>query len=173
MQFFKKFEKAMGAVLKVVSNIASLIMIIMMLLIVAFVAGRPFNKVLLGTEEYVALFQVVMVGLGLAYTQHNKGFVHVGFFMKKLPAQLPMIAWTLGQWTAAIICVFWTYESVLRVPVVKSLSQVAALPYKPFMAVFTVGIVLLTISQTFEAVKCTIGLFNKEIRQEIQDEWPA
>lgn len=173
MKVLKKVERLMEYITRYSAYIAALALLFNVVIVVAYIASRATNHAIIGTEECVAMGQVVLISMAFGYTHFNRGLVHVGFFMKKLPGPCPMAAWVLDNWISAVICVLWTYESIIRFPVVRQISQILVIPYKPFFLVMTVGIGIYTLSQIFEAVKCTVGIFNKNLRQEIQENWPA
>ncbi len=173
MSIVKKIDLIVEKSTRYVAYIGALALLFNMAIVVVYILTRVFGHALVGTEEYVAMGQVILIAMGFAYTQHSRGLVHVGFFMKKLPGPGPMIAWVLDNWIAALVCVLWVYESVIRYPLTKQTSQILGLPFKPFFLVMTIGITIYTLSQIYEAVRCTVGLFNKELRQEIEENWPA
>ena len=37
----------------------------------------------------------------------------------------------------------------------------------------SIGIVIYTLSQLFEAIKCTVGCFHREVREEVIEDWPS
>ncbi len=144
-----------------------------MLLIVAYIISRVFGVAIIGTEEYVSLAQVIVISIAFGYTHFNRGLVHVGFFMKKLPGKGSYIAWLLDNWISAAVCILWAYQSFTRYPFVKQASTMLNIVHKPFYLVMTIGISIYALSQLFDAIKCTVGLFNKDLCQEIQDDYPA
>ena len=173
MNVFRKMEKALDYLTRAFAYAAGAALIFNVLIIVAYIARRAMGKVFIGTEEYVAMGQVILISMALGYAHHNRGLVHVGFFMKKLPGFFPMVVWTLNAWIATIVCVLWSYISIRRYPFIRQTTTMLTIPFKPFFFMLTMGVIVYTVSQLFEAVKCTAGLFNKEIGREIKDNWPS
>ncbi len=173
MSILKKAELVMERLTRYAAYIGAAALVFNIVVVIAYVVSRALDHAIVGTEECVAMGQVVLIAMALGYTHHNQGLIHVGFFMKKLPGPGSMIAWVLDNWISVIICFLWVYQSILRYPVVRQTSQILAIPFKPLFLVMTIGVVLYAISQLFEAIKCTIGIFNAQIRQEIKDNWPS
>ena len=173
MNVFKKLGKALDYLTKACAYVAGAALIFNVLIIVAYIVSRALGKAFIGTEEYVAMGQVILISMALGYAHHNRGLVHVGFFMKKLPGFFPMVVWTLNAWIATIVCALWSYVSIRRYPFIRQTTTMLTIPFKPFFFMLTIGVIVYTVSQFFEAVKCTAGLFNKEIGQEIKDNWPS
>ena len=156
--------------------IAALALIFNFGIIVVDVISRfVFHNPVLGTTEYVGLAETVLIFFGMAYTQHNKGMVHITFFMKMLPKQGPMISWVIVNWLSAIVGVLLTYASFVHAGFVQTMKSATAtlyIPYYPFYYLMGFGMALLAIELLFSAVRYTIGLFNKDLRTQIIAEWP-
>ena len=158
---------------KVFGYVAACALLFNVLIILANVFLRLFGSSVIGAEEYVSLAEVVIIFLALGYTQYNHGLVHVCFFMKKLPGILPMVMWTIHMWLASLVVVLLVQQTWLRIPNVKQMTQSLMIPLRPFYYVVLVGCVIYLVAQLYEAIKCTVGIFNKELRLEIMNNWPA
>lgn len=159
--------------MRVFAYAAACALIFNVVIILANVVLRAFGSSVIGVEEYVSLAEVVLVFLALGYTQYSHGLVHVCFFMKKLPGILSMVMWTIHMWLASLVVFLLVQQTMVRIPAVSQVTQSLLIPLKPFYMVVLVGCVVYLIAQLYEAIKCTIGLFNKELRQEIMNNWPA
>ena len=173
MNLIKKTDKVMEIVTKIVAYVAAGALIFNMLIVVLYVVTRTFNHAIIGVEEYVAFGQVLVIALGLGYTQFSRGLVHVGFFMKKLPKAGPMIAWVIDNYLAAILSVFWVIESVKHIPAVRQMTQVLSISMKPFYIIMTVGIIVYCIAQLYETFRVTVGIFDRDVRTDVKENWPA
>lgn len=173
MKTLRRVETVVERLTRYSAYIAATALIFNMLIIVAYIVSRIFGSAIIGTEEYVSFTQVIVVSIAFGYTHFNRGLVHVGFFMKKLPGKGPYIAWLLDTWISVAVCILWVYQSIVRYPFVKQASTMLNILHKPFYLVMTIGIVIYALSQLYEAIKCTAGLFNKDICQEVQDNFPA
>jgi len=163
----------MDIFVKIAAYFAAGALIFNMMIVVLYVITRTFNHAIIGVEEYVSFGQVLVIALGLGYTQFSRGLVHVGFFMKKLPGPGPMIAWVLDNYLALIVSVFWLIESVKHIPAVRQLTQVLSAPMKPFYIIMTIGVAVYCIAQIYETIRVTIGVFDKDVRSDVKANWPA
>jgi len=177
MNTIRKIEKGLNVFSWIFCAAAILALTFCVLITVYDVFSRfVLNSSLIGSGEYVSMAEVVLVFLALAYTQHNHGLVHITFFMRKLPKISPVIMWTINEWLGAAVTVLLTYASWMQAGVVKKLSLATnslLIPLHPFYIIMTVGFFAYAVVQTFSAVKSTVGLFNKEVRQDVIDNWPA
>lgn len=173
MNLIKKTDKVMEWLTKIAAYVAAAALVFNMVIVVLYVISRTFNHAIIGVEEYVSFGQVIVIALGLGYTQFSKGLVHVGFFMKKLPKAGPMIAWVIDNYLAAVISVFWVIESVKHIPAVKQITQVLMAPQKPIYIAMTIGIIVYCIAQLYETFRVTVGIFDKDVRADVVEHWPA
>lgn len=177
MKTFKKVEKYLGIFSKGFCLVGVAALTFNVLIIVIDVFCRfVLKSAILGSNEYVSLAESIAIFFALAYTQHNNGLVHVTFFMKKFPKLTPLALWTFHEWCGTAIAVLLTYASWLQVGIVsKTHASTTALliPFYPFYVLMTIGFAAYTLVQLYSAVKSTAGFFNKEVRQDIIENWPA
>lgn len=177
MNTIKKIEKGMNAFTWAFNYIAIAALTFNVLIIVIDVVRRRFfGSAIIGSSEYVSMAEIVLIFCALGYTQYNHGLVHITFFMKKFPKQAPIVLWTMHEWLGAIITVLLTYASWMQAGVVKKYGITTTslqIPHYPFHIIMAVGFFAYAVVQTFSAVKSTVGLFNKEVRQDVMDNWPA
>lgn len=174
MKTVKKIEKGVDIFTRVFGYVAVLALVFNMSVIVIDVFCRYVLKsAIIGSNEYVQLGQTVLIFMGLAYTQFNRGLVHVAFFMKKLPKLSPVVVWALQGWVSAVVCALLTYAAWTRIPFIRQSTTSLLIPFKPFYYVMAVGFFVYAVATLFDAVKSTVGIFNKEVRQEVIDNWPA
>ncbi len=173
MKLLRMLEKGTERLTRYSAYIAAVALIFNTVIIAAYIISRALGHAIIGTEEYVCMGQVILIALALGYTHHSRGLVYVGFFMKKLPGKCPWIAWVLDAWISVAVCAAWAYQSFVRLPVVRQTSNMLTIPFKPFFLIMSIGIVIYTLSQLFEAIKCTVGCFRREVREEVIEDWPS
>ena len=173
MNAVKKLDRITEIITKIFAYIAGIALLFNVVIILANVVMRPFGSAVIGVEEYVSVSEVVLIFLALGYTQYTHGLVHVAFFMKKFPKLGPVILWTIHQWVGVVVIAMLTYQSVLRVPSVKQVTTALLIPYKPFYAVIALGSAIYLIAQLYEAIKSTVAIFNKEVREDVIASLPA
>lgn|GEM_PF-829187 len=177
MNTIKKIEKGLNVFCWIFNAVGIVALTFCVLVIVYDVFCRfVLKSAMLGSVEYVSLSEVVFVFLALAYTHHNHGLVHITFFMRKLPKLSPVIVWTINEWLGTAVVVLLTYASWLQSGVVKKLNLSTTsllIPLHPFHVVMTVGFFAYAVVQLFSAIKSTIAIFNKEVREDLIANWPA
>ncbi len=174
MKTVRALEKGVNALTLAFGYIAALALLFNMGVIVADVFCRYVLKsAIIGSNEYVQMGQTVLIFLALGYAQRTGGLVHVAFFMKKLPGIAPVVVWMLHAWVASAVCALLAYASWIRIPFVKQATTSLLIPFRPFYYVMAAGFLVYALAQLFEAVRTTIGLFNKEVRREVVESWPA
>ncbi len=107
-----------------------------------------FNRPIKGSYELVEFMLVVLVYLGLAYTQTKKGHISITLFSDKLsPAQLAVVHSATNLSCVGIFSII-SWRCVLQAQVLwenETASGVLFIPNFPFMWVVVVGSVLLSL----------------------------
>ena len=173
MKTIKQADRVVDIITHVFAYIGAAALLFNVVIILLNVLLRAFGSSVVGVEEYVSLAEVVMIFMAIGYTQWKGGLVHVCFFMKKIPGIGSMIMWTIHMWLSSAVIFLLIYQTWVRIPNVNQVTTSLLIPLQPFYVVLLVGCIVYLIAQMYEAVKCTVGLFNKELRQEIMNSWPA
>lgn len=173
MNTLLKVNKVTEVIATAFACVAGVALLFNVAVIVANVILRAAGNAIVGVEEYVALSEILVIFLALGYTQSKHGLVHVCFFMKKIPGKGALIMWTINMWIAVAILVCLVYETFNHAPAVRQVSTALLIQFRPFYYVIGVGSVVWLIAQLFDAVKSTIGLFNKEVAEDVIENWPA
>lgn len=177
MKTIRKLDNIMDWGTKIVGFVSVLALLFMMLMTVYDVFSRTVLKsAVIGSSEYVTMAETIVIFFALAYTQHNHGLVHVTFFMKKLPKLSPLVLWIFHEWVGTLVAFFLTYASYLYIGFVaktKMATNALLIPYKPFVILMTIGMAAYAITQLYSAIRATTGLFNKEVREDVIENWPA
>ncbi len=173
MKTIKQADRVVDIITHVFAYIVAAALLFNVVIILLNVLLRAFGSSVIGVEEYVSLAEVVMIFMAIGYTQWKGGLVHVCFFMKKIPGIGSMIMWTIHMWLASAVIFLLIYQTWVRIPNINQVTTSLLIPLQPFYVVLLVGCIVYLIAQMYEAVKCTGGLFNKELRQEIMNSWPA
>ena len=175
MNTIKKIEKGLNVFSWIFNAVGIVALTFSVLVIVYDVFSRfVLKSAVLGSVEYVSMAEVVFVFLALAYTHHNHGLVHITFFMRKLPKLSPLIVWTINEWLGTAVVVLLTYASWLQSGIVKTErgDDVAPNSNLSFHVVMTIGFAYAVV-QLYSAIKSTIAIFNKEVREDLIANWPA
>ena len=173
MKVIKGFDKFTAIVTKIFVYLAVLALLFNVVIILLNVILRAFGSSIVGTEEFVSVAEVVLIFLALGYTQYTHGLVHVGFFMKKLPKVGPYILWAFHQWVGVVIIALLIWQTFVKVPTVKQSSTALNIPFQPFYAIIGIGCIVYEIAQLYEAIRATMAIVNKEVREEVAASLPA
>ncbi len=173
MNTINKIGKVTHGITSAFAYIGVAALIFNVVIIIANVVMRSFGKAIVGTEEMVAMAEVVLIFMALGYTQKTGGLVHVCFFMKKIPGIGSIIMWAINQWAAVAVIVLIILETAKRIPAARQVTTSLLIPFKPFFYVIAIGCAIYGIAQLFEAVKATAAIFNKEIREDVEAHLPA
>jgi TRAP-type C4-dicarboxylate transport system permease small subunit len=171
-----RIEKIVGYIGLVGCVVAGAAMLFNFGIIVVDVFRRfVLSSAIRGSTEYVSLGETVLIFFGMAYTQHKKGMVEITFFMRKLPGSGPVISWAVVNWLSAAVGVLLTYASYIHAGFVQaqgSATPTLYIPYFPFYYLMAVGLTLFAIELLFGAVKNTIALFHRGVRERVISQWP-
>ena len=172
----RKVEKGVGVFTKAfawVSVIATVVMMIFML--VDIVLRFVFSKPILGGYEIVTVMLAIIIFFAFGYTQFNKEMVHACFFMRKFPGLVPLGLWVFNGLVAAGIAALLAYASFVQTGIIQTLGQTTQtlyIPLFPFYMMMGIGFTVFTIALLFDVVKSVLAFFNKEIRDEVMENWP-
>ncbi len=173
----KKIENFLGYFSKAFGLVAVAALTFNIFLIVFDVFSRYVLKSsVVGSSEYVSVAETMVIFFALAYTHHYQGLVHVTFFMKKFPKITPVVLWCFHEWCGAFVTVLLTYASWLQMALVektKMATTALLIPYYPFYTLMTIGMAAYAVVQIFSAVTATLALFNKDVQQDVIENWPA
>ena len=173
MKFLQSFNKSTNIVTRIGGYIGTCALVFNVVIVLANTILRAAGSSIVGTEEFIAMGEVVLIFMALGYTQYTHGLVHVCFFMKKLPKLGPVIAWMLEQWVSIVVAALWLYQTVKRIPMVNQVTTSRLIPHKPFYVVIAIGVAMYMLALIYEAVKSTIALKNEKVREDLVESWPA
>lgn len=133
-----------------------------------------FNKPMLGAYEIVELIMSCIVFASFAYTQTQKGHVSVTMFLRMMPQKVKFVIYTITSFLSAFLSVLITYGTLRQSTVCFAknyVTQNLGIPYGPFYIIAGIGMALFSIVLLADAVFSAIGIFKKEIADEIEAEW--
>lgn len=132
---------------RIFDSIGRVTLALMVLLITLDVVLRYFfNRPISGSYELVEFMMVLIVYLGLAYTQTNKRHVSITLFTTKLsPSQLSVIS-SATYLLCLVVFIMITWRCILQAEALRTdgtASDVLFIPNFPFMWIVVVGSALL------------------------------
>lgn len=171
-QLMDKISYYIGKVCSWISGIA--VFFLMVIVILDVTLRKVFSAGLSGGFEYCQVFMLVLVFFALAYTQQQKGTVHVTFFVVKFKGRLRYIVWAVGMLIALVMTVVFTWGSYVHGMLMLKVGTKFAttlIPYWPFYMLGTFTFGLFTIVMLFDTIKAFAAIFSEKTAREIDEEW--
>lgn len=153
---FKKISFGLAYVSMVVT-FAVMIMMIIAIVLRFFKSGIP------GSIEITEVAMVVIVFLGLAYTQYIGGHVHVDIFTNMIKNIRARFVFNGIIRIVTAFFSFWvTYAAFLRAPEERAATGVLRLPLSPFVYVMAIGMLIFTIVLLLDGIDHILQGTSKE-----------
>ena len=128
---------------RAMDGLGRIILALMVLLITADVVLRYFfNRPIKGSYELVEFMLVVIVYLGLAYTQTQKEHISVTLLTEKMPPHVLAVLDTATHLLSLAIFVFITWRGIVQAETLRAdgtTSDILLIPNYPFMWVVVIG----------------------------------
>ena len=145
-RFIEKFSHPLS---RIADSVGRVILALMVILISLDVVLRYFfNRPIKGSYELIEFMMVLVVFLGLAYTQVRKGHVSITLFTGKLsPGQLSVIL-SITYLLCIIIFSLITWRGILQAEALRvngTSSDLLFIPNFPFMWIVVIASVLLSL----------------------------
>lgn len=130
-----------------------------------------FSSPIKGSYETLQLLLLTAIFCGMAYTQCEKGHVHVLVVVTWIPKKAGYILYGLMELLTTVIAVIMTRQCLaqtIRVYESKNATITWMLPWWPFEALATVGMIVFCIALAWDTIKYFGAAFNEELAAEIQ-----
>ena len=152
------FTLIIQRVTRVGTILAGIFLIGAMLLVVASVISRFFNVAITGSIELMQLMISVTIAFALAYTALRKGHVVVNILISRFPVMSGAIIGVVISFISLAIWILMSYAGAQFIfeKGMTELSETLRIPYAPFRSIFTLGLLLLSlsfVSDIFENLK--------------------
>lgn len=155
---------AVNPLSRVVDSAGRAMLALMVILIITDVVQRYFfNRPIKGSYELVEFMLVMLVFLGLAYTQTKKGHVSISLLTNKLSVSQLSIIHSLTHLLSFVIFVLITWRCILQAESLRAAgttSDVLFIPNYPFMWVVVFGSALLCLAFLIDFIKSINDLFK-------------
>lgn len=150
------------------------IVAIMTLIFVDVFIRYVFNISIVGSYEIVELIMSVAIFMSFAYTQAEKGHVHVTMLISKLPTRPRFICYSITSLLSTGIVgatAYAAFEQAGKVMAKGSSTGVLAIPFFPFYYIESVALALFTLVLLGDALKACVAIFNDEVAKDIESSW--
>jgi TRAP-type C4-dicarboxylate transport system permease small subunit len=150
-----RFEKILEWLTHIGTGLGAFFLAGIMVLIVASIITRLFGRVVPGSYEMIELMIVVTVSFSLAYTGLKQGHVIVNIVVSRFPERLQIFCTvftcliSLGFWGALA----WAAYQIALEKGILEVTEYFLIPYIPFRFVFTIGLLLVSLTFLIEMLK--------------------
>lgn len=126
-----------------------IILIIMFATIIDVILRFSLNKSLLGLYEVIQFLMVVVVSLGIGYTQTEKSHVNIVFVTDRLPSGIKKFIECFNLLASVVFFWFMVVAGIIQVMqeyTKEGMSPVLEIPTYPFYAIIVVGSVIMLLA---------------------------
>jgi len=161
--------KIFGSIIRVIDRIsgivAELLVFLLMLLVTADIIARYlFLKPIPGQVEGATLSLVLILYLGLAYTQRQRGHIRVDLFISKVEGRKRELLEAIGLFLCLIVSVFITWvtaeQAIISVAGREFIAGVISFPVWPGRCGVTFGFALLSLTLTNQIYSHVMAALN-------------
>jgi TRAP-type C4-dicarboxylate transport system permease small subunit len=144
------------------------------LLITADVFLRMLGHPIMGAFELTEIIMTVTVFASLAYTQREKGHIHVTMFIARLPLRARLFVFGLMSVIATAVIGYIAYAAFSQAgKVVENghSSSVLEIPLYPFYYIEGVAMALFMLVLLLDAAKAFIGMWDDDVAHDVIKHW--
>ena len=171
----KKIDKIIAYIAGGISSVTYVAFIgIMFTISVDVTMRKVFQFSIPGSYELVERMLLLLVFAAFAYTQTNRGHIHVTLFIRLFPKWLRMSLFgVLGLVSAvtAVICGYAVWIQANYSVSSRTVTAVLLIPLYPFFYVASLCMYAFAFTLLWDAIKSFIGIANDEVAEDIQSTW--
>ena len=165
--FIRGASRGYQVLVKICGSLSGICVLAMVLTIVVDIAGRTlFSRPLEGTLEFNEMLMVVIVFLGVAWTQSEKGNIKIEVLTSRLsPKRVRAV--NLAVWSMSLVfCVLITLggitEAMHSARIQEELWGIARFPVWPGKIILAFGCLLLSIQLCIDMIRELCHLLSRE-----------
>lgn len=133
-----------------------------------------FKNPLLGSVEVIEVAMSAMVFASLAWTQTQKGHIHITMVLNILPERLAIAIFAvcelLATGVAAVVCYALFQQGIYAVSI-NYVTAMTAIPYSPFYFFASLCMALFAAVLMLDTIIAFGGVFNEEYRRFVLKSW--
>lgn len=133
-----------------------------------------FKNPLLGSVEIIEVAMAAMVFASLAFTQTEKGHIHITMLIRILPRKLGMLLFALCGTLATATSAAATYgcfaQGMYAVSV-DLVTMMTSIPYAPFYFFASLCMLLLTVTLLLDTIISYAAVFNEKYVELVRGSW--
>jgi TRAP-type transport system small permease protein len=159
--------------LTTITRWGAVITIFLMMVIIAFtvIARGVFNTPIVGDYELVQLMMVILVGLGVAYTESIDAHVKVGLlvdrFNRKAQAVIDVFVYLLVAGICFIVGTILLKAGIKALTTFLVSTSILHIPHYPFQFLLSIGFFLWGLEAVLKVVFKVIELFTGKVSQQV------
>ena len=173
--FIRFYDKVLRPISKLLVWISCIVLIaVAIFMMIDIVMRYVFSSPILGDVEIIETVMVIIVFSSFAYTQTEKGHIHVTMVLERLPRKLAIFIYAMNSIIVAIASVAVTYGFVAQGNYVlrkNTVSAIIHIPYYPFYYISAVFMGVFAIVLIVDAIINVGGLFSHEYEKRVTESW--
>ncbi len=151
-----------------------LVAVMMLLMTVDALSGKIFNQRILGTFELVQCMLCIIVFTSWAFTQTERGHIHVVMFLRMMPQGLRFVCFSitsiLSTLTMAFAC-YGVFNMIKDKIAADERTATLLIPFWPFYVIELIAFVVLTLALLGDTLKSIAAIFNKKAAEDVMSSW--
>ena len=143
-------------------------------MMVSIVMRYHFLSPILGDIEIVEVTLTVVVFSSFAYTQTEKGHIHVVMVLRLLPKKLRLVIFALNSFLVTAVSAAVVYGCIMQGNFVlrrRTVSAMLHLPLYPFYYFAAVCMAVFTAALLLDAIMAAAGIFSPKYAEHVQKSW--
>ena len=175
MNTYYKIHKVIEKITLVFATVAVIAVAFMMFAISFDVIGRWItHKAIKGIYELTEMAMSMGVFGAFSYTQIKHGHVHVTLLIAHFPQKLKMLSYAVTSAITTVVMFAIAYAAWIQAGVSAQQNRVTSIlkiPFQPFYIFEAVAMAFFAIVLLLDTVKCFVGVFSKQVADDIQSTW--
>lgn len=152
----------------------AMIACMMVLMFVDAMLGLLFNNRITGSYEIVQMMLCTLVFTAWAYTQTERGHIHVVLFIRMFPHKMRFACYSITSILSTITIGVGTYgafQSMLDYIKSGEATGTLLIPQWPFVGIECIAFAALTIALLGDSLKSIAAIFDKDIAEDVMSSW--
>lgn len=133
-----------------------------------------FKSPILGSVEIIEISMSALVFASLAYTQTEKGHIHITMLVSILPHKLGQLLFSVCALVSTVISGAATVACFLQGQYAIEINMrtlMVGIPYSPFYFFASFCMLIFTLVLLLDTIIAFIGVFNKEYAEFVRESW--
>lgn len=152
----------------------AMVAVMMCLMFADALLGLFFNTRIRGSYELVQCMLCVLVFTSWAYTQTQKGHIHVVMFIRLMPKYARFVCFSITSLLSTAVMGLATY-GVFRMFLDKMANNertaILLIPYWPLYVIECIAFAVMTIALLADTLKAVTAIFNDEVAEDVMSSW--